>query len=1426
MAGRFYSILVLLLLLNLSGANLESAAQVVAPKGKTDASKVTWKSEVDDSILDRRVTSSMTYSQLVPRSYQALSSGKRTDNDERWSRHSSDVGGLESTRAGNLAASGHYAEAIDQYTEAIEVAKKNQRGHHVADWFFQRSLLYEKLGLSDRAIQDLVDASRVPIAGEPARFKIALALINHGKYVEAESLLKDCVKSGFSLFRSYHYYLLGYSQEKENQFAAAADSYRKAATLFSASGVTPPAEAALDAFNRVEKADPGLSMKDLKPPASNLPSMQKLVTALVTSKEVFNLDQLKELCGVSGFSESKEAFWPARQREQFPEIRSIRIEKLKTGGKKLVVDLDTILCCVNRETIEPFLKDSISVEQNFRADYGHIEGYRVPSGTVLITLLNGGFKSIKYLELYSLDASYPPPKRISTNQSGSGAGQVSTRMSRVNQITRFRRDGNFKTAEMVADEWIKAEPSSSVPYIRKAELKAQQNDYDGAVATIDEALKAGVEDANSKNRYHGNLFLIMKGSYLLELKRFKEALECLERGFPERLSPENLVLAARAEIGVGRYEDAEADLKEAMKEFFRSARIIKRDECQALLDSLKDKLPSDGADTAVTSEKEKALFYSQRSLVKKAKERQENELRLARARMAVKLTGMNRARSPLEFIRSVAALLREEQRLGVKESVGQDRDKYIAGAVESYSFYQPAEEYNDQCLGTLVLMLNSLDEDSYKIQLEKLLNLSERSFKEKSYRHRRDQCFISNSSRKPDDKVSLIKKMIEVRKSHQNETGADCASLYRELGWKLKGNGDRVGAENAFKSAVAEKLGSKKQSIYLINLAIFYTDNVEFAKARKAWKEAAEVESWKLSKGTASSLASLSKRLRDRGDNAGSKEILEEVLKHPNKNVIEEFDPVFRKRVEQLKESNKNNSAETFLKRVIAACRRCDLPESLIDWQMQLSQLCLLSGKKDLSESLYLEAKDSLKKKGESTDALEIRRRTDLKQAGIKFEEPKQSNSQLFDKVVTFPYALYAFSELSLNGNTMTGSIDSSKATHYHSIITSSQNGGDVASPGKIEVTGNTNIFGTIHGKLSGKATPQLNAWMKIGKTKLDKDCPVLNRQVKLDGTLPRTNLGDYKGGAPLKGGDYEATSLPASVSICENLTRAVRIFITDDSTASKVAAYGPSCDYSDKDPKRLQIYYLGYRPIVFGHNSNVCALVYAPHAEVKMGDNNCDFTGAIIADKITAVGNVTVNYDRALTGYGFVPSKESAELDPPEPPQLNRHERERARKKEREERSRAYEQAKSKRIATLKALVQKYPALARLDIIDGPVIYEEGSGGVRSGGSSDGKVMRINGPNSVVVRGLGDGSHNIVLDGMRLVDIADAKLRAGDLKRAEELFTMALRARADSETFGLLGKCWYKMKKLDDAKQACAAALELDSGNKQALSLKKDLGK
>ena len=1425
MAGRFNSILVSLLLLNLSCANLEGGAKIILQEGNSHASKVTWKSEVDDSFLDRRITSSMTYSSLIPRRVKDLSGGKRTDDDERWNRCTRDVGDIEAFRAKKLAASGHYAEAIDQYTDAIARVRDHNHKYNLADLLFNRSILYEKVGLADKAVKDLLDAGNVPRTAETVRFKIALAMINHGKYAEAEGLLKECVESGYSLFRSYHYYLLGYSQEKENQFAAAADSYRKAATLFSASGVTPPAEAALDAFNRVKQVDPGLSMKDLKPPVSNKDIVEKVVKGLVTDKDVFIPSHLKELCGFAELKETSWSFIPQPYPGKYPEF-SLRVEKLKTGGRKLVLDLDTVLCSVDKKVIGPYLKDSVETTQQWRGDYAHVEGYRVASGTILITILNGGFKSIKKLELYSQDAFYPPPKRISTNQSGFGAGQVSTQMSRDNQITRFRRDGNFKAAERVADEWLKAESRSSVPYIRKAELKAQQKDYEGAVATIDEALKAGVEDENSKNRYSGNKLLIMKGSYLLELNRFKEALECLERGFPEILSPENLVLAARAEIGVGRYEDAEADLKEAMKEFFRSARIIKRDQCQALLDSFKDKLPSGGADTAVKSENEKALFYSQRSLIKRAKERQENELRLVRARMAVKLTGMNRARSPLEFIRSVAALLREEQRLGIKKSVGQDRDKYIADAVESYSFYQPAEEYNDQCLRILVLLLNSLDEDSYKIQLEKLLNLSERPFKVDDYRYRRDECFISNSSRKPDDKVSLIKKMIEVRERHRKETRADCASLYRELGWKLKGIGDRARAENAFKSAVAEKLGSKKQSIYLINLAIFYTDNAEFAKARKAWIEAAEVESWKLSKGTASSLASLSKRLRDRGDSAGSNEILEEVLKHPNKNVIEEFDLVFRNRVEQLKESKKYNSAETFIKRIIAACRRCDLPESLLDWQMQLSQLCLLSGKQDLSESIYLEVRNGLKMKGESTDGLEIRRRTDLKQAGIKFEEPKQANSSLFDKVVTFNYALYAFSELSLNGNTMTGSIDSSQATHYHSIITSSQNGGDVASPGKIEITGNTNIFGTIHGKLSGRATPQLNAWMKIGKTKLDKDCPILNRQVKLDGTLPRTKLGDYKGGAPLKGGDYEATSLPASVAICENLTKPVRIFITDDSTVDKVAVHGLNCDYRQKDPKRLQIYYLGYRPIVFGHNSNVCALVYAPHAEVKMGDNNCHFTGAIIADKITAVGNVTVNYDRALTGYGFVPSKESAELDPPEPPQLNRHERERAKKKEREERSRAYEEAKNKRIATIKTLVQKYPGLARLDIIDGPVVYEEGSGGDRSGGSSDGKVMRINGPNSVVVRGLGDGSHSIVLDGMRLVDIADAKLRGGDLKRAEELFTMALRARADSETFGLLGKCWYKMNKNDDAKQACAAALELDAGNKQALSLKKKLGK
>ena len=414
MAGRFNSILVLLLLLNLSGANLESGAKMILQESNTNASKGTWKSEVDDSFLDRRITSSMTYSQLVPRIYQALSSGKRTDNDERRNRCIEYVGEADAFRAKNLAASGHYAEAIDQYTEAITCVRDHNHKYNLADWLFNRSVLYEKVGLADKAVIDLLDASHVPKTSETVRFKIALALINHGKYVEAESLLKECVKSGFSLFRSYQYYLLGYSQEKENQFAAAADSYRKAATLFSASGVTPPAEAALDAFNRVKKEDPGLSMKDLKPPASNLDIVERVVKGLVTDKDVFIPSRLKELCGFAELKETSTVFIPQPYPGKYPEF-SLRVEKLKTGGRKLVLNLDTVLCSVDKRVLEPYLKESVETTQGWRRDYAHVEGYRVSSGTVLITILNGGFKSIKNLELYSPDAFYPPPKRISTS---------------------------------------------------------------------------------------------------------------------------------------------------------------------------------------------------------------------------------------------------------------------------------------------------------------------------------------------------------------------------------------------------------------------------------------------------------------------------------------------------------------------------------------------------------------------------------------------------------------------------------------------------------------------------------------------------------------------------------------------------------------------------------------------------------------------------------------------------------------------------------------------------------------------------------------------------------------------------------------------------------------------------------------------------
>ena len=955
-------------------------------------------------------------------------------------------------RARNLAACGHFSEALEELNVAIGHYDNAQSLKHSPtldpDWLIMRAQLFQKLGDDDKALADVRRAAGLKRAFDIPKYRCACFLIEYGKYGEAQTLLKQLSEKGMTLFRCYYLYLLGYSLEKDGKRSEAGASYMEAARLFAASGFTGASQVAIDSYNRLRSASvKALRFADLKAPDGNEGNIERLFKALVSRKDVLEPEVLKGFVGAGTMKETRLSFIIVPYKGHYPELSLVTINKLKTGGRHLLINFDTRLCCLDISKFASYLKNDLGQENRWRKGYASTRKYKVPAGTLIVSRLDGGFKSVMRVDLYSNDAQYPQKRVVHQNSSGVG---LSPSQQRLHKLLNLSQHNRLNESKDLIDDWVKDEPDCAKAHMWNAAYLADKGDYVGALKAIDVALKFGDGDTSLNSRYTGNVLLIRKGTYLLELGRYEEALNVLEKGFPEKLHPEHHLLAARAEIGVGKFEEARADLGAAETEFFSASRIVKRDQCRQLLKSIEGK---------------------------------ENK--------------------------------------------------------------------------------------------------------------------------------------------------------------SLDSNKETVKSSNCQDDSSERSVGS-----------------------------------------------------------------------------------------------------------------------------------------------------------------------------------------------ITFPCVLHAFSKLSLTGNFLTGSIDSRELKSSRSYLPSKRSHGDVSCSGDINISGNALVFGTIYGDLPKNRPPQIDTWRKVGSLKIKKKPLEIPQKLSLAKSKERINLGEYKSGQALVAGDYDASSVDGGVGLAYGLKKPVRIFLNDENTKSEFVLNLRSAGYDRRRPEALQIWYMGKRKIKFVHNSNICAIIYAPNAPVEMGDNNCSFTGAIVADSINAIGNVSAYYDLALADMSFTPSKPSKTLGIPEGMQMTnakRHSRMRELKEASVQRigpkrPSKFDLKKQARETKLKKLLTKYPALSELDVIDGKVEYVEPgreNTGSRGGGISDGKPISIRGPNSIVVLGNGDGSHRIILDGLRLVDIAARELKQNKLNRAEDVATAAVRANPNSEAFALIGQIWYRRKKLESAWQACSMALDLDGNNKEAMNLK-----
>jgi tetratricopeptide (TPR) repeat protein len=737
----------------------------------------------------------MIYKQLVPTKQWASGVSPPTDSSQQLrgcvSGISSTPGGFEARRAENLAASNHIAEAIGEWTRAIDSysdVKRENIGYTLDPaWLLSRARLYIKVGRLDDALADIEHSANTPRSFDQVKFNAALLLADLGKYSKSEQLLNTSDLASPS-YRPYTLYLRAVVQKKQGKNQLAEQSFKEAATLFAAAGIAPPAQSCLDEIaalpSKDKKSNSKLKIADLAPPRANYEKMERLMKALASRADVFDLDVLKSLTGAASFKEHRSGYFVHPYQAHFKEISLINVHKLESGGKRINIYLVPGLCSINKTALKGLLNHPLIAPEKWRKEVAFCEAYQVPAGSLVLNILNGGFNSVWQVQLYSHDATFPEPQRKQAAEIDSPLQKSHLRLAAAAEAL---QRGNFDFTEKIANEWLHDEPKNARAHLLQAELLFKQGKLDQALTEIDIAIKYGDNEEALKNKNSGSTLYIKKGTYLLEKGRFDEAYNLFKQGFPVNPSSDQLLLRARAEIGLKMFTEAGSDLKEASKKYYNEGRIVKRDEAEALLLSIEPSAEQRIALDVTKSESEKAAVIVQ-SLQEEKEQRQlaqmkHNESQVATATCSLILASPQKFSQQSHYLMSLLEMARTAASLGQKATAQSYTDKAIA----CYQTYTPEANY-DNCTRILISQLRVFTGLQFQDRIELIARRSELFCINESFERERDDNFIDLMS-EPDAKIAMTERLIAIREELGTKSTNPLKHLMQRLPKNYKGKG-------------------------------------------------------------------------------------------------------------------------------------------------------------------------------------------------------------------------------------------------------------------------------------------------------------------------------------------------------------------------------------------------------------------------------------------------------------------------------------------------------------------------------------------------------------------------------------------------------------------------------------------------------------
>lgn len=538
-----------------------------------------------------------TFQQLMgSEPWESVNLSLRTDEDDKFKAWCLsgwfDAGKFEAYRANNLAASGHFDEAIREITKSIVAAQKSidekkwdgKTPYNLEEYLNTRMKLFLA---SARFPEAVSDAEK--LASTQKKFAAAIVLLEHGKTKDAEAVFATLVNGPQAyLFESVYRYFLAVSEEKNGKAGSARSDYLIAARYFAMTGKEEAMNLCLESARKFDTESTSATKANLIPPKTNKKELCDLIKFLATEKDAFNPEKLKNALHAESFERNTDgSFRFCMPNPKLTAINMVQVgPERNASGKafKMMIRLNTTDCSITQDdcrTILTMEKVTVPATQ-LDPKFGTIEGYKVPAGLLELTWQKGGFDSLYTLELLEGRSKHPEQAYFEWRPHDDEQW--------FSHIIRQLSDGKTAEAKKLAEEWQK-KGNSELCMRAQAKICAAEGNLTTAVSWIDRAIsKRNQNKLQTSNRDLGDNLALDKVEYLLQNHQVEPAAQLFKTAVPTKMLADHYALRAKIGIAQKTYLLALADLKTASDKYFEEFRIVRRDETNKQIAKLSELL--------------------------------------------------------------------------------------------------------------------------------------------------------------------------------------------------------------------------------------------------------------------------------------------------------------------------------------------------------------------------------------------------------------------------------------------------------------------------------------------------------------------------------------------------------------------------------------------------------------------------------------------------------------------------------------------------------------------------------------------------------------------------------------------------------------------------------------------------------------------